>query len=323
MVFKILISNKNRDTMKKIFLLIAAVVMAAGVASAQDINQATESYNNGAMELQNGNNEAALQHFQAALEIGETLGEEAVDLVNNCKNIIPQVMLSTAKGQIKDGAFEAAIAQLNATIETANKYENAEIATEAAEFIPQVYMQQGNTALKAKDMATAIAAYAKVVELDPANGNAMLRLGQAYNAVGKADEAVAAFEQAAANGQEKAANKQLSTIFLKKAQSALKGGKSQEAIDFCLKSNEYLENANAYKIAASAAQKLGKNDEVIAFYEKYLTLSPNAKDAGGVAYTIAVLFQQGGNKEKAKEYYQKASTDPQFGAAAQEQLKNL
>lgn len=309
--------------MKKIFLLIAAAVMAAGVASAQDINQATESYNNGAMELQNGNPAAALTHFQSALEMGESLGEEATDLVANCKGIIPQVMLSVAKGYIKDGDFAGALTQLDATIAEANKYENAEVAAEAAEFIPQVYMQQGNTALKAKDMSTAVTAYAKVVELDPANGNAMLRLGQAYAATGKTDEAVAAFENAAANGQEKAANKQLSNIFLKKAQAAMKGGKSQEAIDLCVKSNEYLENANAYKIAASCAQKLGKNDDVIAFYDKYLELSPKAKDAGGVAFTIAALYQQAGNKEKAKEYYQKASTDPQFGAAAQEQLKTL
>ena len=309
--------------MKKIFLLIAAAVMAAGVASAQDINQATESYNNGAMELQNGNPEAALTHFQSALEMGESLGEEATDLVANCKGIIPQVMLSVAKGYIKDGDFAGALTQLDATIAEANKYENAEVAAEAAEFIPQVYMQQGNTALKAKDMATAATAYSKVVELDPTNGNAMLRLGQVYAATGKTDEAVAAFENAAANGQETAAKKQLSNLFLKKAQAAMKGGKSQEAIDLCVKSNEYLENANAYKIAASCAQKLGKNDDVIAFYDKYLELSPKAKDAGGVAFTIAALYQQAGNKEKAKEYYQKASTDPQFGAAAQEQLKNL
>lgn len=315
--------NKNNRTMKRIFLLIAAVVMTAGVVSAQDINQATESYNNGAMELQNGNPAAALTHFQAALEMGQGLGEEATDLVANCQGIIPQVMLSVAKGYIKDGNFGEALTQLDATIAEANKYENAEVAAEAAEFIPQVYMQQGNTALKAKDMATAVAAYGKVVELDPTNGSALLRLGQAYAATGKMDEAVAAYENAAANGQEAAAKKQLSTLFLKKAQAAMKGGKNQEAIDFCVKSNEYLENANAYKIAASCSQKLGKNDDVIAFYDKYLELSPKAKDAGGVAFTIAALYQQAGNKEKAKEYYQKASTDPQFGAAAQEQLKTL
>ena len=42
--------------MKKIILFFAAVAMSAAVASAQDINQATENYNNGAMELQMGNN---------------------------------------------------------------------------------------------------------------------------------------------------------------------------------------------------------------------------------------------------------------------------
>ena len=37
--------------MKKIILMFAAVIMTAGVMSAQDINKATESYKNGAMEL--------------------------------------------------------------------------------------------------------------------------------------------------------------------------------------------------------------------------------------------------------------------------------
>ena len=46
--------------MKKIFLFFASVMMAAGVASAQDINSVTETYNNGAMELEMGNQEAAI-----------------------------------------------------------------------------------------------------------------------------------------------------------------------------------------------------------------------------------------------------------------------
>ena len=198
--------------MKKIFLLFVAVAMSAGMVFAQDINQATENYNNGAMELQMGNMEAALTNFQSALEMAEALGEQGAEIATNCKGAIPQVMFSIAKGYIKEENFTGAIAQLEATIAAANTYENAELAGEAAEFIPQVYMQQGNTALKAKDMATALAAYAKVVELEPTNGNALLRLGQVYTATGKVDEAVATFEQAAANGQEKTANKQLSNM---------------------------------------------------------------------------------------------------------------
>ena len=79
-------------------------------------------------------------------------------------------------------------------------------------------MQKGNTAYKAKDMANAIAAYTKVTEIDPTNGNAYLLIGRSYAATGKAEEAVAAYEKAAANGEEKDAKKQLSNLFLLKQQ---------------------------------------------------------------------------------------------------------
>jgi tetratricopeptide (TPR) repeat protein len=140
---------------------------------------------------------------------------------------------------------------------------------------------------------------------------------------GQLDEAITALETAMANGQEKNAAKILSNVYLKKAQASNKAKNYQEVIDFAAKSNEALENGNAYKLTASALQKLGKNDECIAAYEKYLEVTPNAKDAGGIICTIAVLYQQAGNKAKAKEYYEKIVNDPQYGATAQEQLKTL
>ena len=112
-------------------------------------------------------------------------------------------------------------------------------------------------------------------------------------------------------------------MFVKLAQAANKAKKYQEVLDYAAKSNQYLENANAYRFAASASQQLGKNADCIANYEKYLELSPNAKDAAGVKFTIAALYQQSGDKAKAKEYYQMVSTDPQYGPSAQEQLKTL
>ena len=313
--------------MKKIFLLIAAVVMTAGVASAQDINQATENYNSGAMELQNGNNAAALTYFQTALEMGEGIGEEAADLVANCKKAICSTSMAMAKDLYNAKDFAGAVNAFNNVKGLAEGYGEAELAAEAGELAVQAtklqYNTAGTAALRAKDYPTAIASFQKVLELEPENGNAALQLGQAYMRANQFDPSIEALKTAQANGQEANAVKLLSQVYLKKAQAASKEKDYQGAIDLCALSNEYVENANAYKIAASAAQKLNKNDEVIAFYNKYLQLSPNAKDAGGVAYTIAVLYQQAGNKEKAKEYYQKASTDPQFGAAAQEQLKTL
>ncbi|MGM9735405.1 MAG: tetratricopeptide repeat protein [Candidatus Cryptobacteroides sp.] len=313
--------------MKKFLLIAAAAVMSAVTVSAQDLAQATETYNNGAMELQMGNTAVALEHFQNALQMGESLGDDAADLVNNCKKAICSTSLSIAKELYNSKDFNGAIEAFGKAKEYAENYGEEEIAAEAGELVNQTWKLKYNTdakeAMKAKDFATAAENFKKVLEIEPENGNTAIQLGQAYMKAGKMDDALAALEIAKANGQEANANKVISQIYLMKAQSALKAKNYQDVIDNAAKSNEALENANAYKLAASAAQKLGKNSDCIELYEKYLAISPNAKDANGVICTVAVLYQQAGNKEKAKEYYQKIVNDPQFGATAAEQLKNL
>lgn len=309
--------------MKKIFLLFTAAVLSAGMMTAQDINQATEMYNNGAMELQMGNTEIALGHFQNALAMAETLGEEGAEMAANCKSYIPQLMESIAKGLIKAEDYDGALAKLAEAIETAELYGAADVVEDCKELIPSVYLSKGNDLLKAKNVTAAVEAFQKTIEIDPANGKAYLLLGQSFMAQGNIAEAEAAYLQAAANGQEKNATKQLSNMYLKKAQAALKTKKAQEAYDYALKANSFLENANAYKIAASAAQQLGNNADCIVNYEKYLEANPKAKDAAGVRFTIGALYQQAGNKAKAKEFYQMVATDPQYGPSAQEQLKTL
>lgn len=309
--------------MKKIFLMFFAAVMTAGLASAQDINQVTEVYNNGAMELQMGNKEAALGYFMEALKMAEALGDEGADIATNCTNTIPALNFEIAKDLIEAKNYDAAVAQLNTTIEVAGQYGDATTADKATDMLPKVYLSKGNDLFKAKDAAGAIAAYELSVALDSTNAMASLQLGRVYLATNQEEKAESAMMLASRHGREKDAMKQLSTYYVKKAQASNKAGKFQEVLDFAAKSNGYQENANAYRFAAGAAQKLGNNADCITFYEKYLELAPNAKDATGVIFTIAALYQQGGNKEKAKEYYQKVAADPQWGASAQEQLKNL
>ena len=309
--------------MKKIFVMFAAAIMAAGVASAQDINKAIELANNGNEAYQMGEYALAIDAFKESLTIAEGLGEEGAEHANTCKTAICNIYLSHAKNLLKAADYDGALNKLNETIAVAEAYAAAETVADAQKLIPNVYMAQGNNALKAKDMPAAIAAYSKVIELNPANGDAYLRLGRAFAAAGNFDEAVAAYETACANGEEKDAKKQLSTLFLKKAQACAKAKDNQGTIDNALKANEYLENANAYKLAASAAQKMGDNAKCIEFYEKYLAVKPDAKDAAGVTFTIAALYQQDGHKAKAIENYEKVVNDPQYGAGAQEQLKVL
>lgn len=315
--------NKLNTIMKKIILFFASVAMAAGIASAQDINSVTETYNNGAMELEMGNKEAALGYFQAALSAAEELGEEGMQIADNCKMTIPVLMSSIAKDYIKAEMYDEAIEQLNKTIETAELFGNTAEADEAKALINQTLMAKGNALINAKDYEGAIAVYNQIMAAEPTNAMASLRLGMAYGATGNTEAAEAAYLVAAENGQEKNAFKQLSNLFVKKAAAVLKTKNYAEAIELALKSNEYLENATAMKVAGTAASALQKNEEAIQYLEKYLELSPNAKDAAQMKYTIAATAQVIGDKEKAKTYYQQILSDPKFGPTAKQMLESL
>ena len=309
--------------MKKILLMMAVAVMSALTVSAQDLAQATENYNNGAMELNMGNKDAALNYFQTALTMAEALGEDGAEIATNCKNTIPVLMVSIAKDLIKAENYDGALEQLNKTIKAAEGFGAAEAVADAKALVPQVMMSKAGDMLNAKNFAGAIELYQQVVNADTTNAMAALRLGMALGATGKNAEAEKAYMLAARHGQEKSAMKQLSNTYVKQAAALLKAKNYQGAVDAALKSNEYLENATAMKVAGTAASQLKKNEDAVKYLEKYLELSPNAKDAAQMNYTIAALAQTMGNKEKAKAYYQKIVTDPKFGPTAQEMLKSL
>lgn len=309
--------------MKKIVTLFAAAAMTVSVAFAQDINAVTEIYNNGAMELEMGNKEAALGYFQSALTEAEALGEAGVAIVDNCKATIAVLMISIAKDYIGADQYDAASELLAKAEEAANLYGDVTKAAEAKALANQVLMAKANDLLKAKDYVGAIEVYGQIMAEDPNNAMAALRLGQCYAATGNNDNAEEALAIAAANGQEKQANKQLSTIYVKKAAAALKEKNTQAAFDFAVKSNEFLENATALKVAGQAALALGKTQDGLTYLEKYVEVSPNAKDANQMRFNIAATAQKLGDKEKAKSYYEQILTDPKLGAAAKQQFDAL
>ena len=309
--------------MKKIILTLAAVILSAGLISAQDMAQATETAQNANEALVAKDYAKALEGFKQALTLAQACGEEGEELVGTCKSVIPSIVLTIAKNEIKDAKYVEGIAQLEEAIKVAEEYENDDVIGEAATLIPQVKKQRALALYNDKDYEGAAAAYKEIVDADPEDGASALRLALALTNTGDKEGSIAAFKQAAANGQESNANKQLANIYLKDAQQLLKDKKYKEAIAACEESNTYVESANAYKLTASAASQLKENAKAIAAYEKYLELSPNASDAAGINTTIAVLYQQSGNKAKAIEYYTKVQNDPQYGATAKQQLEAL
>ncbi|MBQ6576237.1 MAG: tetratricopeptide repeat protein [Bacteroidales bacterium] len=298
--------------MKKVFLALAAILMSAAFVSAQDLASVTETYNNGASQLAEGDRAAALASFQDALKAAEALGDEGAEIVANCKNIIPAVVLSMGKELFNNKDFTAAADKFQEAVKIAKDYGVDEVELEAEPLIPAAYFSAGRAAIQAKDMAAAAESLKKAIEIDPgySNGNAALYLGQALNSAGDVEGAKEAFNLAMANGQEENAKKQLGNIVLKDAQAALKDGKNADVVSMISKADEegLISNAAAYQLAASASQKLNKTADAIKYYEKFLEADPKNKNFGAIAYTVGALYQGQNNKAKALEFYKKAVT---------------
>ena len=267
--------------MKKLILAFAALIASAAIVSAQDMAQATETYNAGVEALGIGDKAGALAQFQALEKVKEA---QAI----------------------------------------AKEYGNEEVELEAEALVGQVAVQKNltdaNNLFKNKDFAAATELYKAVLEAEPTNKAASIRLVQALANSGDLDGAKAAYQQAVDNGKEADAKKVLGGAFLKKAAAALKAGKAAEAIAAAEESIAYEEDAKAYQIAGQASYKLKKDGEAIKYFEKFLDLAPTASNAGQIALTVGALYQGQKNKAKALEYYKKAQ---ELGADAKAYIDAL
>lgn len=276
--------------MKKIIVTLCALAAALSFANAQDVNQATDLYNDAVTFYSNNDLNSALNRFKKAYDVASQCGEDGVEIATECQSLIPQLGTQVAKELASNGDYDGATAKLR---EVAGICEAIGVSDEAAKLlkmIPTFYMQQANNAVKAKDYETAIKAYDNVLAADPTNGQAALQKGQILNATGKLAEAQAAFELAAQNGQEKSANKQLAKLFVKQAKAASGAKDYNKALEFANKAISYNPSEdNAYYLGGIAAQALNKNDEAIAMFEKYLELKPAASNSQAVRQVVGAL----------------------------------
>ncbi|MGM9753636.1 MAG: tetratricopeptide repeat protein [Candidatus Cryptobacteroides sp.] len=275
--------------MKKFFVTVFAA-LAAVLAGAQDINSATDYYNNAVSYYSAGDLVSALAQFQQAYDIAKQCGEQGQDIVADCETNIPILSIQIAKEAAKAGDYDLAVAKLQDAVGICKSVGADDKAAEAQRLIPQFYLQQGNTALKSKDYELAVSAFAKVLEIDPANGKAAVYQGQAYEKLGNNDAAEKSYLLAMENGQAKAAGKQLSKIYLKKASASNKAKDFATAVSQAKKSIEYNpENEQAYYIAGLASQNLKDNANAIVYFEKYLELAPSSANSQAVREVVAAL----------------------------------
>lgn len=314
------VNNTNQITtiMKRSLLILLVSILSFSSVYAQDMESATNTYNSGAVALNDGKKEEALKLFQDALAQAEVIGAEAEELAANCKKTIPVLILSIGKEMAANKDIDNAIVTLKDARDKAEKYAQDEVVTEINALIPQLYMAEGNTCLNSGDFTNAIINYNKVIEINPTDGIAFLRIGQASSRTNNDAETIAAFENAIKNGQEAKANQELSKFYYKKAATAFKNKNNAEAYEYGMKANI----PQALSICGKAAIAQKKYKEAVEAFEEYLAKVPNAKDASSTMYQLATAYEALGDKDKACGYYKQIVNDPQFKEFATHKVNN-
>lgn len=304
----------------RFLLMFMLSVIVAGNAFAQDLNSVTETYNNAATALNEGKNDVALTGFESALKAAQALGEEGTGIVNDCKNVIPKILLLVGKEAANAKNLDGAIDFLHKAITRATEYNLPEIAKEAKELIPVIVMADANSLLNEGKFEEAATQYKKVIAEDASNGTAYLRLGMCQAKLNDDNGAVASYLKSSELGEKEDAYKQLSTFYAKNAAEAYKTKNNAAALENALKAESYVPNPQVAKIGGIAAFNTNKFDQAIELLNKVVADNPKATDA---LLFLARSYEGKGNKAKAVEFYKKVVGDPKFAAFANGKIKAL
>ncbi|MBO7071218.1 MAG: tetratricopeptide repeat protein [Bacteroidales bacterium] len=313
--------------MKRLFAAVSALFLGAALAMAQDFNAAVDTFNSG---IQSESKLERLELVRSAMAQFQACGEDdAAAMVEKCKEIIPDILLSLGKESINDKKYDEALAYLREAIAVAKEYElpsegSDSIEAKALKLIPDALMRKGTTLIKANDFAGAVGVLRESLEYDAENGKTWLFLAQSLIKTGADLEAVDALKSAAEFGQAQKANALLYKEYIKLGDAKKKErGGMNEALAFYDKALEIEENPQLVLKIANTHLQGGANAKAISFFKRYLELSPESENANDVIYTIAATAQKAGDISTAVQYYTMLKGDAKYGATATQMLSQL
>jgi len=309
--------------MRKFILTLAATMAVTAIFAQNDMVTATSKASLAKEFLEEGNYLSAVTGFKEALSIAEGCGEEGLALASTCKDIIPKALTAAARKALQDNDFDSAVSFLADVVSFSGNYGDSEAAVNAKSLIQKVLVKKAGSLINSGEYDEAVSVCESILQEDPNNGIASLRLGMAQEALGNYWSAVDAYKAAFDNGQEKNAAASLGRCYLTRSIEEFKSNNFTAAVKDAVESGKYVANPQALQIAGSASVRSGDREGAIKYFEEYLGAAPNAENASQVAYSIGALYQESGNSDKAIEYFSKALSDPKYGQDAKKALDAL
>jgi len=176
------------------------------------------------------------------------------------------------------------------------------------------YRKLGSTYLKSGNGLAAIEAFQKAVQLNPYYWADQNALGNAYFQLGDYPKALTAYQRVTELEPD------IDTGFINKGSVYLQQGRFQESIPYFQKALQIEPDFTTYSNLGTAYFSLKQFPQAVEMFEKAAALNPNET---GIAVNLADAYRSAGQKDKARDTYQRAislgfkelQTNPQDGFA--------
>ncbi len=280
---------------KKWITIFLMLITFAGYA--QTKNDAIAAYNEGVQLLQS-DPAGALTAFEKCLGICETLGEEGDETRALAEIQIPKLHYNMAREDMQAKNYEEAIAKFNLAIQSAEKYNDAKVKESAEKLVPQLHYIVGNAYNKSGDFENAHANYDKAIEYDPMYTRAYLAKGLAYREQGDDENMKATLDKVIEIGLNTNDTKSVET-----AEKVLQNTYFNTAVK-ALTAQNMDEAEEALKLTIDYG-----NQSVDAYYQLGKIYNSKKQYAEAIAkINKAIEYETGGDEEKAKLYYELATS---------------
>ncbi len=285
--------------------LMAIVSLAVNAQTADDV---VAKYNEAGAKMQAKDFAGALTLFEEVVTMGEALGEEAPEVVQDAKTKhLPMVYVANAQAQAKAENFDEAIVLL----EKAMASDNATWAGNAKKLASQVYNAAAAKEWNAENFVKAAELYAKAREVNPADANAATQLAESYGKSKEYDKSFELFrELIAAGGDQEAALKSRMGFYMLLNANDLRENDKPKAIEILAEAVELDNNPVAWELLMNTAFEANNYDKLVEFGERAAAAQTDAVKKSNVYSQLGFAYEKKGNTAKAIEAYRKVTAGP-------------
>jgi len=312
-------------------LMAGILIFTSSVLQAQTKKDAADIYNQGVAASKNSLTDSAIYYFEKSIEISDKVGDDAKDIKEQARKILPSLYFNKVAQYVKEKQFPECIAASKIAVANAEKYGNDTIKKESLKIMYQVYFSIGNNYFKNNELGNAILSYDSALSINPNYTKAIVNKAMVYIKMENNDKftetidlAISQYKAQNDTNQVSALNKKAREYFRKPSSKAIQAKKFDEALTFLNMAVKYGYDKEIYLLFADVYNEEKKYSEALINAKKGLDLETGDEKAKAKFYYRIGVSQLGtGNKDDACNAFKNAlSGTPDIVQAAKGQMAN-